>query len=98
MGSKDSTTINNLRFQKYDSGVVHVHDDKQGVKFEMKAQDFKVEVEDIMKELSKCDGAVRITGNTNVSLFLLKQDNKLTCVVAQEKDTEKELATFIKVL
>lgn len=93
---KDCTTINGLRFQKYDNGTVHIHDDKQGIKFEGKTFDFKGELQEVMKEMEQVDGAVRITGTTNVSLFLLKQDKKLTCVLAAEKDTEKELATFVR--
>lgn len=95
---KNSRTIKGLRFQKYDTGQVHIHDDANGIKFEADAKEFKKDVQESLKELKKTDGVSIIEGGTNVKLYLLKDGKNLCAFVANDKSTEKEIETFIRTL
>lgn len=93
---KDSTTISELRFQKYDSGVVHIHDDNQRIKFEKNADDFKKEAEGYLQQFKKSDGVGKISGKNKINLFLIKEGSKLNCAVVKEKSMQKEVEKFVE--
>ena len=95
--SKDTDTIQGLRFQKYDTNEIHVHDDGRGMVFKANAQDFKREVEAALKELKGRDGAFAITGDTDEILYLVKDKKNLRTFVAKG-DVTSDLKAFIKKL
>jgi hypothetical protein len=95
--NKDTDTIQGLRFQTYDSGEVHVHDDNRGLVFKANGKDFKTEVEAALKELKDRDGAFAITGDTDEILYLVRDKKNLSTFVAKG-DVSSDLKKFIKKL
>jgi Neuraminidase (sialidase) len=94
---KDTQNISGLRFQKYDTGVVHIHDDARSLTFLAKTKDFKKEVEGFFKQ--KGDGAVIIDGTSKEKLLLMREDKKITAVVLpDQQDIGTELKGFFNSL
>lgn len=91
--SKDTQNIAGLRFQKYDTGVVHVHDDARNLKFMAKTKEFKKEVEGFIKQ--KSDGATIIDGTSKERLLLIKEGKNVLTVVLSEPKSTKEFNTFV---
>ena len=69
---KTSNSISGLRFQKYDSGEVHVHDDSKNIKFVSSTAEFKKDVKQAIKNLLQ-DGAVIIEGTSKERLVLIRE-------------------------
>jgi hypothetical protein len=90
---KDTQFIAGLRFQKYDTGVVHVHDDARNLKFMAKTKNFKKEIEEFIKQ--KGDGAVVIDGTSKERLLLIKEGKKVIAIVlSDEHDVGPDLKGF----
>ena len=90
---KNTTAIAGLRFQKYDTNMVHVHDDVKNLKFVAKTKDFKKNIESFIKQ--KGDGATLVDGISKERLLLVKEDKKLFAEVLSEQDIVKDLISFI---
>ena len=95
--NKSNETINGLRFQKYDDGYVHVHDDSNGVKFELDADEFKEEFEEAMEDLEEDDGVAKIKGSKN-NLYLCKDGRNFHAFVGTNTSIKTKLKTFVKSL
>jgi len=95
---KNTETISGKRFQIYnDEEIVHVHDDKLGIKFEGDKDDFKEEVETALNDLEESDGIVKIKGKNKSHLYLIKEGKNFNVFVIEEKSTiKKELKNFLK--
>jgi cell division protein FtsB len=100
--SKNTQDIAGLRFQKYDTGEVHIHDDVKNLKFIAKIDDFKKEVEDFIKQDS--DGATIIEGVSKERLLLIKEGKNVITVVLDslysttifpESKSTKEFIAFV---
>lgn len=94
--SKDSTTINGLRFQTYDTKMVHIHDDSHGIKFESDSAFFKGEMNDALKQLEKDDGVVAIQGLKNARFLVCKHGKNFNGVVVKDEDMKQQIEDFIK--
>jgi Ni,Fe-hydrogenase maturation factor len=92
--SKSNVTVSGLRFQKYDSGEIHIHDDSKKIKFISKASDFKNDVRDALKYL-KNDGAVAVHGTSKEKLILIKEGKNFSAVVAEDQNISSELNKFV---
>jgi hypothetical protein len=91
---KETKNIAGMRFQKYDTGVVHVHDDARCLTFQAKTKDFKKEVEEFLKQ--KGDGATVIEGTSKEKLLLIKEGKEVTrAIVLPEPKSMKDFNTFI---
>jgi hypothetical protein len=91
---KDTKNIAGLRFQKYDTGVVHVHDDARSLVFQAKTKDFKKEVEGFLKQ--KGEGAIVIEGTSKEKLLLIKGPKEVTiAIVLSEPKSMKDFNVFI---
>ena len=93
---KDSTTINGLRFQTYDTKVVHIHDDSHGVKFESDSSTFKKEMSDALKQLESDEGVVAIQGLKNTRFLVCKHGKNFNAVVVKDEDMKQQIEDFIK--
>jgi len=99
MGYKDTQEIAGFRFQKYDSGEVHVHDDKNSVKFIHKdATRFKSDAEQALKDLAQVDdGAAIIEGEPKgPDLMLIKTSNGIQVFVKKKDSEETKFKKFLK--
>ena len=95
MGTKNSNTVGELRFQDYSSGEVHIHDDSHKLKFIGNKGDFKHDVNEAMKELKTDDGIVKIKGTSNEVVYLCRDGNDFHVFVAGKTDKKKELEKFV---
>jgi hypothetical protein len=95
MGGQNEVTISGLRMH-VSNCKVHIHDDSKKLKYERTGGNFKAEVKDLLKELEDQDGTVKILGETNVSLFLVKEGKGLYAFLSDVKSVEKDLLNFIK--
>lgn len=96
MGGTNEMTLLGLRMH-ISNGDVHVHDDKNSLKFTMKKDSFKSEIEDAFSYLEKNEGVISLEGINNVNLCIGKRDNKHFVFIMNGKDSvKKELETFIK--
>ena len=94
---KNQTVVNGFRFQKYDHGEIHIHDDSKKIKFEASCSDFKKELSNAMSALKEVsDGAYLINGCTN-DLLLVKNHNKISFVITNG-NFEKDLSNFLNTL
>jgi hypothetical protein len=94
---KNTNTINGLRFQKYDSKEVHVHDDSRSVKFVSSTTEFKKDVKNALSQL-KGDGAIIVGGTSKEKLLLIKDGKVLSAVILSDQDITKELNSFLSSL
>ena len=95
--SKDTQTVAKLRFQTYDGGQVHVHDDSNGVKFIGNAKTFKKDVEQALTDLDKTDTGVAVIEGTSTNvLLLIKYDRMVQAVVNKDKDDVADIKKFLK--
>lgn len=100
MGIKMDKTSNNiagLRFQKYDSGEVHVHDDSKGIKFVSSTAGFKKDIKQAIKDLLQ-DGAVVIEGTTKERLVLIRNNKNFSASVINNQNIISELHSFCNTL
>lgn len=95
--SKDQTAISGLRFQKNDNGEIHIHDDQRKLKFEMKASDFKVKIEDALTQFKDNEGAIKVDG-CGADLVLLKENNNINFMLVNNTNNESELTKFLGTL
>jgi len=72
---KDTVSISGLRFQKYDNGTIHIHDDSRNIKFIGSSENFRNDVQYAFDELMGEEGIIEIKGTTETSLYLGKNDN-----------------------
>ncbi len=90
---KDTQNIAGLRFQTYDTGVVHIHDDARNLKFTAKTKGFKKAVKDFIKR--KGDEGALLQGTSTERLFLAKEGKKIFAIVLHEQDIAKDLNSFV---
>jgi hypothetical protein len=93
---KDTQDIAGLRFQKYDNGAVHIHDDSKNLKFVMNSKNFKRFVKEFLK--MKGDATTILNGTSKERLLLVKEDKNIFAVVMPEQDILKDLNTFLGTL
>ena len=97
MGGKNETTISGLRMHIDNSCKVHVHDDSKKLKYERTNGNFKAEVEDAFKVLEDGDGVIKIDGDTNTSIFLVKNNKSFDMFLKEDKNNvKKDLTDFLK--
>ena len=96
MTDKNSTTVEELRFQDYSNGEVHVHDDSHSLKFVGTKKDFKKKVEDALQQLKKSDGIIKIEGKSKEVLYLCKDEKSFHVFVAGTGNKRRKLTNFIK--
>ena len=94
---KTNNTIAGLRFQKYDSGEIHVHDDSKNIKFVSSTAEFKKDVKQAIKNLLR-DGAVVIEGTSKERLVLIRDGNNLNASVIGNQNIISELQSFCNTL
>jgi hypothetical protein len=101
---KTNNTIAGLRFQKYDSGEVHVHDDSKNIKFVSSTAEFKKDVKQALKDLLASghygpqDGAVVIEGTSKERLVLIRDGKNLSASVISDQNIISELQSFCNTL
>lgn len=93
--NKNSTTVSELRFQDYENGDVHIHDDSHNLKFVANQDDFKEQMEIALEDLKTTDGIIKIEGTSKEVLYLLKEGRSFHVFVAGGKSKKKELEKFV---
>jgi hypothetical protein len=97
--SKTSDTIAGLRFQEYpESKEVHVHDDKNSLRFVAKTKTFKDDMASSIVDLKAGPGATIIEGTSKEKLCFISDGKKIQAFVMDTVDMTKEIETFIKKL
>jgi hypothetical protein len=69
---KSEREIAGLRFQQYEAGKIHIHDDTKKLKFESTVDSFKKEISIALNALKKKNGAIAILGDNSVVLYLIR--------------------------
>jgi len=95
MGNKDQDTIGRLRFQSYQNGNIHVHDDAAGTKFIGNQRDFKSSIEDAFKDLEISEGVVKVEADSGDDLYIIKDGKNYGAFVAGKKSIKTELKSFV---
>jgi len=95
---KTSDSVGDLRFQHYDSGEIHIHDDSHGLKFVADGDDFKEQVEEIFENLEDTDGIVKIKGTSKEVLYICKEGGNFHMFVAKNGSKKSELKKFLRKL
>jgi hypothetical protein len=95
MGGQNEVTISGLRMH-VSNCKVHIHDDSKKLKYERTNGNFKAEVENAIKQLENQNGIVKIDGDTNRSLCLIKDDKFFNMFLEENINVKKDLLNFIK--
>lgn len=90
---KDTNTIAGLRFQKYDSNQIHVHDDVRNLKFVATKAVFKKDLSEFLKQ--RDGGASIIEGSSKEKLLLVKDGKNISATILSDQDITKELKDFL---
>lgn len=94
---KNSNNIDGFRFQAYDTGVIHIHDDKNNVKFIKSSKEFKTELKEALDDLEKNDGLVEIKSDSGPNLYVWSIGSKTMFSLSDPgRGTKLDLTNFLK--
>jgi hypothetical protein len=102
MGGSNETFLGQFRAHiSTDNGcnpTVHIHDDKNGLKFECAAPTFKQEMKDVLKAVKAVDqeGIMVIKGKTDTDLFIGLYGDKFFMVLSPQTSMKKDIEGFLK--
>jgi hypothetical protein len=94
---KTNNNIAGLRFQKYDSGEIHVHDDTKNIKFISSTTEFKKDIKQAIKNLLQ-DGAVIVEGTSKEQLVLIRNGKNFSATIIDNQNIISELHSFCNTL
>lgn len=95
---KDCTNINGYRFQFYtDTGIVHIHDDKNNIKFVKNSKEFKKELEEALNDLGRDDGLVEIKSDSGPNLYVWSIGTKTHfAILFSSNSLRKDFNSFLQ--
>ena len=88
------TLIAGLRFHILNRRV-HIHDDTKNLQFFLDQRKFRTEVEHAFEILLKEEGAVKVSGETSVSLYLIRDGNKYITFISDMSSIKGKIDKFI---
>jgi hypothetical protein len=99
MGGSNETNLGQYRAHvSTDNGrnpIVHIHDDKSGLKFECSAPTFEQEMSDAFRSLEQ-EGIMVIKGKTNTDLFIGLYGDKFFILLSPQTSMKKDIESFLK--
>ena len=90
---KNTVAIAGLRFQKYDSNEIHVHDDARKLKFTAESKTFKQDLKDALDQ--KMSGVALIEGTSDEKLCVIKDGFAIKAVIIGKDDMKSDIKSFL---